>query len=287
MIQTPSTSVVNAGDLQTVVHQTIDSQPIVDVHTHLYTPGFGTPVPNASGHVDPNGLSLWGIDELVTYHYLIAEVYRVVPASRFPYEQFWKMTKRQQADHIWKHLFIEHTPISEACRGVLTTLQHLGLDPNEKSLDKYRPFFDKQDPSKFIDKVMEISHVKSITMTNPVFDDNERARWLANPQVGVDPRFKAVLRIDPILRDYPAAAKQMSGLGLRCAARNRARNRSRKPGVSCATGSTGRRRSTLPSACRRNSASPPTRPTQSVARDSRCSKKSFSPSAPSAACPLP
>ena len=34
-----------------------------------------------------------------------------------------------------------------------------------KSLDKYRLFFDKQDPSKFIDKVMEISHVKSITMT--------------------------------------------------------------------------------------------------------------------------
>jgi hypothetical protein len=60
---------------------------------------------------------------------------------------------------------------------------------------------------------MELSHVKSITMTNPVFDDNERGRWLANPQVASDPRFKAVLRIDPILRDYPGAARKMADWG--------------------------------------------------------------------------
>ena len=42
-------------------------------------PRFGTPVPNATGKTDPAGLMLWGVDELVTYHYLVAEVYRVVP----------------------------------------------------------------------------------------------------------------------------------------------------------------------------------------------------------------
>ena len=104
--------------------------------------------------IDPAGLSLWGVDELVTYHYLVAEVYRVVPAKKLPYEQFWKMTRQQQADHIWKNLFVERTPISEACRGILTTLQRLGLDPNAKSLDEYRPFFEKQDPSAYIDKVI-------------------------------------------------------------------------------------------------------------------------------------
>jgi hypothetical protein len=183
------------------------------MHTHLYPPSFGTPVPNGSGKPDPNGLLLWGIDELVTYHYLVAEVYRIVPATKLPYEQFWKMSKQQQADHIWKHLFVENSPISEACRGVLTCLQKLGLDPNEKSLDAYRGFFAKQDPSKYIDKVMELANVSSITMTNPVFDDNERNRWLANPNVGVDPRFKAVLRIDPLLRAWPTAAKKISEWG--------------------------------------------------------------------------
>ena len=33
-----------------------------------------------------------GVDELVTYHYLICEVYRVVPPSKLPYEKFWKMS---------------------------------------------------------------------------------------------------------------------------------------------------------------------------------------------------
>jgi hypothetical protein len=199
--------------LSSVVREVLFSQPARDMHTHLYAPAFGTPVAGAGDPPDPMGLLLWGIDELVTYHYLVAEVYRVVPADKFPYEQFWRQSKQQQADHIWKHLFVERTPISEACRGVLTTLQKLGLDPNERSLDVYRRFFAAQKPSNYIDRVMELANVSSITMTNEVFDDNERNRWLRNPQVGRDPRFAAVLRIDALLRDYPSAAKRICKWG--------------------------------------------------------------------------
>ena len=197
------------------------AQPIVDMHTHLYPPSFGTPVPNSSGKTDATGLMLWGVDELVTYHYLVAEVYRVVPPSKLPYEKFWRMSKAEQADHIWKHLFVERTPVSEACRGIMTSMMRLGLDPSDKSLAAARKWTGQQDPSKQIDRVMEISNVKSITMTNPVFDDNERNRWLANPKVGTDPRvgadprFSPVLRIDPILRDWPTAARKLNGWGYR------------------------------------------------------------------------
>ncbi len=104
--------------LEKTVRQALADQPVTDLHTHCYTPKFGH---GADG--TGQGLLLWGIDELVTYHYLIAEVFRIVPASELPYEKFWEMTKAEQADHIWKHLFVERTPISEACRGVLTTLQ--------------------------------------------------------------------------------------------------------------------------------------------------------------------
>lgn len=207
------TDTLHRDQISTVVRETLAAQPVTDLHTHLYSPGFGTPVPNATRPLDPAGLMLWGVDELITYHYLIAEVYRVVPATILPYEQFFSMTKAQQADHIWKHLFVERTPISEACRGILTTLQRLGLDPNEKTVEPFRRFFSQQDPSKFVDRVMEIANVKSITMTNPVFDDNERARWLKDPVGLADPRFRAVLRIDPILCDYPSAAKKMSDWG--------------------------------------------------------------------------
>jgi hypothetical protein len=199
--------------IKPTLERALAAQPVRDMHTHLCPPTFGTPVPNATGRTDPNGLMLWGVDELVTYHYLVAEVYRVVPATTLPYEQFWQMTKRHQADHIWRHLFVERTPLSEACRGVLTTLQRLGLDPNERTLNPYRRFFDQQDPDRYVDRVMELSNVSSITMTNPVFDDNERGRWLADPTLGDDPRFAAVLRIDPLLRGWPAAAAKVAAWG--------------------------------------------------------------------------
>jgi hypothetical protein len=192
-------------------------QAVRDMHTHLYPPNFGTPVANATGRTDPAGLMLWGVDELVTYHYLVAEVFRVVPATRMPYETFWRMSKREQADHIWRHLFVERSPISEACRGVLTTLNKLGLDPGaDKSLAPARRWFAEQDPDRYVDHVMRLANVESITMTNAVFDDAERERWLANPNVGRDPRFAPVLRIDPMLIDWPTAAKRMSQWGFPC-----------------------------------------------------------------------
>ena len=201
------------GGLAATVRRAVFEQPVWDFHTHLYPPTFGTPFAGTSKTVDPTGLMLWGIDELLTYHYLVAEVFRVVTPRQLPYEDFWRMSKREQADHIWKHLFLERSPISEACRGVLTTLQRLGLDPGDRDLTGYRRWFAQQNPDAYVDRVMELATVSRITMTNAVFDDNERERWLANPQAGHDSRFAAVLRFDPILRDWRTAAQRLSEWG--------------------------------------------------------------------------
>jgi hypothetical protein len=98
------------------IEDIVMSTPITDIHTHLYEPVF-------------KDLLLWGIDELLTYHYLVAEVFRYLD---MPYDKFWAMSKTQQADLIWDQLFIQHSPISEACRGVLTCLQSLGLDVKKR-----------------------------------------------------------------------------------------------------------------------------------------------------------
>jgi len=209
---------LSSEQLPATVRDVIHAQKIWDIHTHLYPPTFGTPTANSTGKTDPAGLMLWGIDELVNYHYLVAEVFRVVPSSVMPYEKFWGLSKAQQADHIWKHLFVQRTPLGEACRGVLTTLQKLGLDPNEKTLDPYRKFFAAQDPNKYIDKVMALANVSTITMTNNVFDDNERGRWLKDARIGSDPRFRAVLRFDDLVREFPAAAKKLSSWGYKTTA---------------------------------------------------------------------
>lgn len=193
---------LNLDQIPAVVGEVFATQPVVDMHTHLYPPAFGP-------------MMLWGIDELLTYHYLVAEVYRVVPATKLPYENFWAMSRRQQADHIWKHLFVERSPISEACRGVLTTLQKLGLDVPGDSLETVRRWFSAQDSDRYIDRVMELSGVSKITMTNAVFDDVERNVWLADGKTSVDSRFSPVLRIDPILRDWPTAGRKLSEWGYR------------------------------------------------------------------------
>lgn len=195
------------------VSRAVRQQAVWDLHTHLYPPTFGSPLGGRGRSNDPQGLMLWGIDELLTYHYLVAEVFRVIPPRRLPYDDFWRMTKSEQADHIWKHLFVERSPISEACRGVLTTLERLGLDPAARDLASYRRWFAKQDASAHIDRVMELAGVSRITMTNAVFDDAERLRWLENPRVGDDPRFAGVLRFDPLLRNWPEAATKLCRWG--------------------------------------------------------------------------
>lgn len=205
-MSTEHATTIEPATLAETVRRLVAEQPVTDLHTHCYAPTFG-----ASPESD--GLLLWGIDELVTYHYLIAEVFRVVPPSKLSYQDFWMMSKTEQADHIWKHLFVERTPLSEACRGVITTLCKLGLDPHEKSLDTYRKWFSEQTADEYINKVMELANVDSITMTNEVFSDHERIKWLDDPTIGDDPRFEAVLRIDKMLIDWPKACQDLRDWG--------------------------------------------------------------------------
>src|SRR5512141_1787997 len=98
------------------VKDIVMSAPVVDIHTHLYDPAF-------------KELLLWGIDDLLVYHYLVAEAFRHLD---IPYEKFWSLPKTAQADLVWAELFLKHSPVSEACRGVLTTLHLLGLDVKKR-----------------------------------------------------------------------------------------------------------------------------------------------------------
>ncbi len=174
----------NAYDLRKAVDRFVDQAKITDVHTHLFTPDFGD-------------LLLWGIDELITYHYLIAETMRWLD---MPYEKFWSLSKTEQADLIWDTLFIKNSPYSEACRGVLTVLEKLGLDVAGRDLASYRNFFRGMTIREYIDMVLEISKVETLVMTNDPFEDAERSVWLTSYKG--DPRFKAALRIDPLLNDW-------------------------------------------------------------------------------------
>lgn len=181
--------------LRELVAKEVEDVRVTDIHTHLYDPAFG-------------GLLAWGIDELLTYHYLIAEYFRW---SATPYAAFRALPKSAQADAIWKTLFIDRSPVSEACRGVLTALQRLGLPVGKRDLAFYRKWFAEQDVAKHIDRVFELAGMRDCVMTNDPFDDLERPAWLKGYKA--DERFKPALRIDPVLLGWTSALPKLAELG--------------------------------------------------------------------------
>lgn len=180
----------NARDvshLRRQVDEIILNTPVFDLHTHLFAPQFGE-------------LNLYGIDELLNYHYLIAELFRF---SSITPEEFWKLEKTKQSDLIWQTLFVENTPLSEAARGVVGVLNTLGLDTRAPDLRESRAFFATQKPADYIEKVLKLSRVSDIVMTNDPLDETEIKVW--NGDEKIDSRFHAALRLDRLLNGWTEA----------------------------------------------------------------------------------
>ncbi|MCD1259894.1 glucuronate isomerase [Paenibacillus athensensis] len=182
--------------LRQTVQRLAATLPVTDMHTHLYAPEFGS-------------LLLWGVDELLTYHYLISESFRWTESD---YDAFWALSKTEQADLIWRNLFVDHSPVSEATTGLLTTFNRLGLDVSSRNLDSYRQALQSRTAREQVDTVMRIANVSSIVMTNDPFDELERPVWLAGDG-GKDARFHAALRVDTLLNDWPRAIDELVKLG--------------------------------------------------------------------------
>ena len=66
---------LEAAQIFRAVEEELAATLFIDVHTHLFMPSLGK-------------LGLWGIDELVTYHYLEAELFR---SSRITPAQYWSL----------------------------------------------------------------------------------------------------------------------------------------------------------------------------------------------------
>jgi hypothetical protein len=166
--------------LEATVAGVLASTPVIDMHTHLFAPGFGK-------------LGLWGIDQLLTYHYLEAELFR---SSVVTPDQYWALSIAQRAHLIWKTLFVENTPISESTRGVIAVLHELGLDTTAATLEPYRDFFRAQNLTDHIARVFRLAGIESVVMTNDPLDPEEAPLWDA---VTPDARFRAALRLDRLL----------------------------------------------------------------------------------------
>ena len=170
--------------LEAAVAGVLAATQVIDMHTHLFAPSFGS-------------LGLWGIDHLLTYHYLEAELFR---SSSIHPEQYWALTTAQRADLIWKTLFVENAPISEATRGVIAVLHALGLDASSPTLEGYRDYFRQQNLTEHIARVFRLAGIESVVMTNDPFDPEEWPLWNdAAPDAQFHASFQASLRLDRLV----------------------------------------------------------------------------------------
>jgi hypothetical protein len=186
---------VSEAEISSAVEQVINGTDFIDIHTHLYPPAFGK-------------IGLWGIDELLTYHYLEAEFFR---SSDTTPAEYWQLNKQQQAEAIWQALFVENTPLSEATRGVVAVLKAFGLPTDSSGLAKARDFFKSQNLETHVQRVLEMAGITTVVMTNDPLGPEESAVWLKG--VASHTQFLAVLRLDRILCSWPAHWQVLSSQG--------------------------------------------------------------------------
>jgi hypothetical protein len=187
--------VLEIAQIPPVVEDVLAATPFIDIHTHLFAPSFGK-------------LGLWGIDELVTYHYLEAEFFR---SSHTKPEQYFALSKTQQADAIWRSLFVENTPVSESTRGVVAVLKAFGLSTDRSDLSEARAFFQTQSLDAHIRRVFDMAGISVVVMTNDPLDPEEAPAWSNGAHV--HPQFRPVLRLDKILRHWAANWQVLAAQG--------------------------------------------------------------------------
>jgi hypothetical protein len=180
-----------AGEVERIVRDTA----VFDVHTHQYPPSF-------------QSLFSAGIDDLVTYHYLIAELFR---SSETNVDTFWSLSKQEQADLIWDTLFVRNTPVSEACRGVVCVMTAYGLDPHAPDLKAAREFFEFVEPNDHVEQAMRLAGVSDMVMTNDVFNHAEADYWQSD--AARHPKLHAALRMDPLLNSWDQASEILDQRG--------------------------------------------------------------------------
>lgn len=173
-----------SADILSAVEQELAAVPFIDIHTHLFMPSLGR-------------LGLWGIDELITYHYLEAELFRSADVRP---ETYWELPKLEKADLIWRTLFVENAPVSEATRGVVAVLKAFGLPTSSPDLREAREFFAAQELKAHIRRVFDLAGISEVVMTNDPLDPDEAPLWTET--VERDAQFHPVLRLDRILNKW-------------------------------------------------------------------------------------
>ena len=175
-------------NISTHLFKSISSTPIFDLHTHLFPPTH-------------KSYFLLGFKNLLNYHYLIAEL---LTATNINASTFYSYNEDEKASLVWSELFVKRTPVSEACAGVLTILKELNIEINNNDFSLISDEYDKKIKSD--KKILELSNVSSLVMTNNPFDLDE---WSLFENNDWDKKiYFASLRLDDLILNYEESLKK-------------------------------------------------------------------------------
>ena len=175
-------------NISTKLFKSISSTPIFDLHTHLFPPTH-------------KSYFLLGFKNLLNYHYLIAEL---LTATNIDASTFYSYNDDEKASLVWSELFVKRTPVSEACAGVLTILKELNIEINNNDFSLISDEYDKKIKSD--KKILELSNVSSLVMTNNPFDLDE---WSLFENNDWDKKiYFASLRLDDLILNYEESLKK-------------------------------------------------------------------------------
>ena len=169
-------------EVQTILENTLNKIKILDIHTHLFPPQH-------------ENYYLSGLVETLNYHYLIAELF---VTTNIDIHKFKSLDKLQKAEIVWNELFNKRTPISEACKGVLTILESLSIPIKDKNFLQINELYAGL---KLTDKeIFNKSNIDSIVMTNNPFDEDE---WsIFSSEAWDKKRYRSSLRLDSLMLEF-------------------------------------------------------------------------------------
>jgi len=170
------------SELLSLISYSLENVKIFDIHTHLFPP-------------EHKNFFLMGIDELLNYHYLIAELF---VTSDINVKKFNSLTKKEKAEIVWNELFVKRTPISEACKGILTILKNFSITFENKNYSEVKAQLNKIEYKD--DNIFKKSNITSVVMTNNPFDLDE---WsLFNNPNWDRKKYRASLRLDNLINEF-------------------------------------------------------------------------------------
>jgi hypothetical protein len=197
--------------LTEAVAQEVEAVEAVEIHAHCFADVYG------------RELMVFGIDAMLTSGYgprnalacspdLVAQYLTVSGESP---DEFAMLPQKEQAERVWHALFISRSPLSEACRAVVTTLSALGLraELERHDLPAIRRWFAKQDGGKFNEKVMRLAKLKYIVTSHSPFFSPVQLQASLHPPSPPPPRYKTAVEVDPLLEGHAweRVAETLSG----------------------------------------------------------------------------